>query len=359
MAFADFWERIHAYVSVSGQDRAILFRSLAVAFNSGVPLPRGLDMVSRQAPNPVLAKALAGVCVKVESGRYLSNALNSYPHVFGPLHVRLVAVGEKSGRLGSVLTQIADLEERQTTLHMKIRNSLTMPLIVSSLCVVMVALVPPFLFRGLLEMLQGNGAELPWPTKMLIGMSDAIRSFWFYLIAGPLLALTVWRISSTLRTPRGRVAAQELLLRLPVAGPMLRTLAVTRFAQVLVVLHGVGMPILQCLEASAAASGDPCMVRDMEVVSGSVREGELLGNALECSEFFPATFCHAVRAGEESGGLSDMLKSMSNLYQLDLEHRIEIATKSIEPLMLLFVGSIVCFTVLATLLPLLKVIESL
>jgi type II secretory pathway component PulF len=356
------WSRLkhlHSYLAVSGQDRAIFFRSLAVAFNSGVPLGVGLEMASRQTENEVLAAALKGICKKVESGFYLSNAMSAFPHIFATMHTRLVAVGEKSGRLGTILNQLADLEERQTTMRLKVRNSLTMPLIVSSLCILMVALVPPLVFRGLLEMLQSSGTELPWATQVLIGMSNAIRSGWFY-VAGILLgALALWQIYNLVTQPERRLALQLLLLKLPVIGDSLRILAVTRFAQVLVVLHGVGMPIVQCLQYSAEASGDPAMVKDVQTVAGAVKEGELLGDAMALSEFFPGAFCQAVRAGEESGGLGDMLKSMAHMYEVELEHKLELVTKLLEPVMLGFVGAIVCFTVVATLLPMLKVIESL
>jgi type II secretory pathway component PulF len=352
-------KHFHSYMAVSGQELGILFRSLAVAFNSGVPLGPALQLVSRQTENQVLADTMSGVCKKVESGRYLSNAFSSYPHVFTPMHVRLVAVGEKSGRLGQILLQLADLEDRQTTMRLKIRNSLTMPILVSTLCILMVALAPPLLFRGLLEMLQSSGTTLPWPTRLLIFFSDSIRSGWFYLVGGGLAALGLLLVYRTLTQPHRRFALQSLLLTLPVIGPGLRTLAVTRFAEVLAVLHAVGMPLLQALKYSAEASDDPCMIKDMDAICAAVNEGELLGDALSISDFFPPTFCHAVRAGEESGGLGDMLKSMANLYRVELEHKLEIVTKSLEPLMLAFVGSIVCFTVIATLLPMLKVIESL
>lgn len=352
-------KRLHSYFSVSGQELAILFRSLAVAFNSGVPLAVALNMVSQQADNLVLAEAMAGLCKKVESGHYLSNAMNRIPWVFSPMHVRLVAVGEKSGRLGQVLVQLADLEERQTAMKLKIRNSLTMPVLISSLCVLMVALVPPFLFRGLLEMLQSTGTSLPWPTQLLILLSNAVRSVWCYLLGAVVLGLAGLQIYKLFTDREKRIALQILLLRVPLLGEGLRIVAVSRFAEVLVVLHGVGMPILQSLKLSAEATGDPCLVRDMETVCGAVNEGEWLGDALKLSEFFPPTFCHAVRAGEESGGLADMLKSMAAMYQVELEAKLELITKSLEPLMLAIVGSIVCFTVIATLLPMLKLIETL
>lgn len=352
-------KHFHSYMAVSGQELGILFRSLAVAFNSGVPLGSALQLVSRQTENDVLAHTMREVCKKVESGRYLSNAMASYPHVFNSMHVRLVAVGEKSGRLGLILLQLADLEERQTTMRLKIRNSLTMPILISSLCVLMVALAPPLLFRGLLEMLQSTGTVLPWPTKVLIFISDAIRSVWFYVFAAFLAGLVLLQVYQTLTRPERRFALQTLLLSVPVAGSSLRILAVTRFAEVLAVLHAVGMPLLQALKYSAEASADPCMIKDMDAVCAAVNEGELLGDALSISDFFPPTFCHAIRAGEESGGLGDMLKSMADLYKVELEHKLEIVTKSLEPLMLGIVGGIVCFTVVATMLPMLKLIETL
>ena len=145
----------------------------------------------------------------------------------------------------------------------------------------------------------------------------------------------------------------------PVVGPILRLISLTRFAQTFCILNHVGVPILQCLDYASQATADPSLIEDIKGVMERVREGDLLGTSLQQSGGFPGAFCQAVGAGEESGKLGDMLESMARMYQVDLEHGLEVTTKSLEPLMLGFVGGVVAFTVVATMLPMLKVMDTL
>ena len=353
------WAYLKSFFAVSGQERALLFRSLAVMFHSGVSLDRSLAMLGEQQPNATLAAACRELAHKIQSGRYLSNAMAQIPLVFSTMHIRLVAVGEKTGQLALVLNQLADLEERQLQIEMKVRNSLTVPVMVSSLCVLMVALAPPLLFRGIFEMLKDTGAAMPWPTQILVTLSDAIRNPLFYVAVMVLAGLAGAGWSKVQRTPRLRLMWLRRVQSLPVVGPTLQLISLTRFSQTLYVMNYVGVPILQSLEFSSQSTNDQALIQSVEGVIEQVKEGIMIGQALQNSGGFPAAFCQAVVAGEESGSLSDMLESMSRLYQVELEHNLELMTKSLEPIMLGFVGAIVAFTVVATLLPMLKVMESL
>lgn len=353
------WKDLSSYWAVSGQERALFFRSLATMFQAGCNLDRSLSMLAEQQPNPKLAQAAGQLAQKVQSGRYLSNAMAQLPWAFSQTHIRLMAVGEKTGQLALVLSQLAELEERQTEISLKVRTSLTMPLIVCSLCLVMVALAPPLLFRGIFDILRETGGALPWPTRVLTLFSDGLRHPLAYLVlaalalGGALLLFKIWS------HPPWKKRCLRLLHRLPLVGPTLKLVSLTRFAQNLYVTHHVGLPILQGLEYSSQATDDPCLIEDIAWVMEQVKEGEMLGQTLQHSGGFPSAFCQAIHAGEESGSLDDMLQSMAGMYRVDLEHNLELMTKSLEPVMLAIVGSIVGFTVVATLLPMLKVIESL
>lgn len=345
--------------SVSGADVALFFRSLAAMFNAGVALERALTMLAEQQANPVIGRVSADLAKKISSGRYLSNAMNQHSWLFNAMHVRLVAVGEKSGQMHVSLTQLAELEERQLQIEMKVRGSLTVPLLICGFCLVMVTLAPPLLFRSLLTMLVDNGAEMPLPTKILIFFSDAIRNPLVYLGAIGLGAVFLFWAGAQAKNPAARLRWTRRFQALPLIGPILRLVSLTRFIQTLYILNNVGVPILQSLEYASAATADPSLIDDVKGVMERVREGELIGTALQQSGGFPGAFCQAVAAGEESGKLGDMLESMSRMYQVDLEHGLEVLTKALEPLMLGFVGCIVAFTVVATMLPMLKVMDTL
>lgn len=208
-------------------------------------------------------------------------------------------------------------------------------------------------------MLKDTGGAMPWPTRLLIFLSDAIRHPAFYLGFILLGGLFVGGLRQILTRPELRRRWTHRIHRLPLLGTTLRLISLTRFAQNFYVTHRVGLPVIQCLEFSSQATNDPCLIHDLEGVIESVKEGSMIGQALLESGSFPSTFCQAISAGEESGSLDDMLQSMARMYQVDLEHNLELMTKSLEPIMLGIVGSIVAFTVVATLLPMLKVIESL
>lgn len=328
-------------------------------FGSGVPLNRALSMLAEQQANPSLARACADLADKVSSGRYLSNAMSQQNWVFSQMHVRLVAVGEKTGQMAASLSQLADLEERQLQIEMKVRGSLTVPLLVCGFCLIMVTLAPPLLFRPLLTMLAENGAEMPLPTKILVVFSDAIRNPLSYVLALVLGAIFLLGAQTQWSHPMRRVTWTRRFQALPVVGPILRLVSLTRFAQTFYILNHVGVPILQCLDYASQATADPSLIEDVKGVMERVREGDLLGASLEQSGGFPGTFCQSVGAGEESGKLGDMLESMARMYQVDLEHGLEVMTKSLEPLLLGFVGGVVAFTVVATMLPMLKVMDTL
>ncbi|MBT9584742.1 type II secretion system F family protein [bacterium] len=353
------WANFQAYFAVSGQERALLFRSLAVMFHAGVSLDRSLAMLGEQQPSPTLRKACFDLANKVQSGRYLSNAMSQSPWVFNTMHVRLIAVGEKTGQLAAVLSQLADLEERQLEIQLKVRTSLTVPVMVSSLCVLMVAVAPPLLFRGLFEMLKDTGAAMPWPTLLLITLSDAIRHPLFYLLLVLALGVGAAALRHVLHSPALKLVWLRRVHGLPLVGPTMRLISLTRFAQTLSVMNHVGVPIVQSLEYSCQSTNDPALIDVIQGVIERVKEGDMIGQAMLESGGFPSTFCQAIVAGEESGSLGDMLNSMSRLYQVELEHSLEIMTRSLEPIMLGVVGCIVAFTVVATLLPMLKVMESL
>lgn len=355
----DFLQRWRQKRSVTGADLAFLFRSLAAMMNSGVGLDRALTMLAGQQGSPALQQACQRLADRVCSGRYLSNAMSLESWLFSKLHLRLVAVGEKTGQMHICLSQLAELQERQMQIELKVRGALTVPLIICSLCLLMVVLAPPLLFRSLLTMLVENGASLPWPTKILMLLSDALRNPLSYVVA--LIASVAFAkfLSKLSQDPARKLVWLRRIRQLPILGSVQQLISLTRFVQALQILNRVGIPVLQALEYASQATADPCLVADVAPVVEMVRDGETLGHAFLQCEGFPDALGHSLAAGEESGKLGDMLEALARLYACDLEHSLEILTKSLEPLLLGFVGCVVAFTVVATMLPMLKVMDSL
>jgi type IV pilus assembly protein PilC len=350
--YARFWQ-------ISGQERAFLFRSLGVMFNSGCGLVPALDMLAQQLENPHLREAALSLSKFVSSGHYLSNAMAKLPWAFTSVQTRMVQVGEKSGRLAQVLIRLADHEDKTVALKLKVRTALTMPLIICCMCLTMVVIMPPFLFGGLFEILRETGGELPLATKILMTFSDALRGpvFWVAVVAGLVAtALGVLRHNSDTEL---QIRTFQALLRIPAVGSVLRLVTLTRFASGLETMLAVGIPVLQGLQLAGQSSGNAFLEEITGQVVKQVKEGDGLAEALSAHEFFPRAFVQGVAAGEEAGRLQDMLGSLTELYQVELDHSLELLTKSLEPLIMGAVGGIVCFVVVATLAPMLKVVESL
>jgi type IV pilus assembly protein PilC len=247
--------------SVNSQERVVMLRSLSTMFASGLTLDRSIEILARQQANPKFGQALDQISSRIREGRFLSNALANYPWLFSETQVTLVSVGEKTGSLQKVLGMLATLEERQTNLQMKLKNSLVMPLLISSLCVVMVAVAPPLLFKPLFELMKGSGAQLSWPSQLLLLFSDCIRSPISYaaLFCLGLMLLNVYRLYLVNAEFRARVYGW--LRRVPALGATLRLVSLTRFCQTLEATLSVGLPLLASLKLSGRSTGDPVLRR--------------------------------------------------------------------------------------------------
>jgi type II secretory pathway component PulF len=345
--------------SVNSQERVVMLRSLSTMFASGLTLDRSIEILARQQANPKFGQALDQISSRIREGRFLSNALANYPWLFSETQVTLVSVGEKTGSLQKVLGMLATLEERQTNLQMKLKNSLVMPLLISSLCVVMVAVAPPLLFKPLFELMKGSGAQLSWPSQLLLLFSDCIRSPISYaaLFCLGLMLLNVYRLYLVNAEFRARVYGW--LRRVPALGATLRLVSLTRFCQTLEATLSVGLPLLASLKLSGRSTGDPVFEKDVNWLAEAVKDGCSMCHSMEGLASFPRSFAQSIGAAEESGSLTDMLSTLGGLYQIELDSNIEVLMKLIEPLMLMLIGAIVCFTIVATMLPMLKLVETL
>lgn len=335
--------------------RSVFFRSLGTMFASGVPLVSALEMLSDQQEHPALAEAARGMARKLQEGHYLSKAMQSYPQIFQSFHQKMIMSGERSGRLNAVLTRVADREERHNDLQQKVRASLTMPLLVSAFCISLTLVAPPLLFRGLFEMLKDLGGQLPWTTRLLLGFSGLLSNPFFWLLAGGGL----WGLRWWTRRLREEAEWQRKIMSLPLFGPSLRLIYTTSFVQNLSIMLEVGMPMLHALELSAQSTDLLLMEELIARVATRVKEGEELSEALAAQEFFPSTLIQGVRASEEAGGMPKMLRNLESIFRLELDQRLEVLTKALEPLVLSLIGVLVGFTLIATLQPLLSVMDSL
>lgn len=346
------------FFSVSGQDRAVYFRSLATMFRAGVSLDRSLSLLAEQTPGE-LGRASQAMGKLILSGHYFSQAMSKFPWVFTPLQRRLIQVGEKTGAIGEVLEKLSVHEENQVALKLKIRSALTMPALICVLCVAMVVFLPPFLFKSLFQMLADSHVAIPAMTRVVMVASELFRSplFWLAQGGGTLgLAVLLFKVH---HDPVLRLKFSRLVMKVPHLGKVLKLIAVNRFSHTLQTTLAVGVPILAALELAGGATDNAVFEDLMRGVISQVKDGEPLHEALKSTEHFPVAFVQGVQVGMESGQLEQMLKSLGQLFDAELDYMFEMLAAAAEPLVLMIVGFVVGFVVVATLLPMMRLLETL
>jgi type IV pilus assembly protein PilC len=327
-------------------------------FRSGISLDRSLSLLAEQTPGE-LGRTSQAMGKLILSGHYFSQAMAKFPWVFTPLQRRLIQVGEKTGAIGEVLEKLSLHEETQVGLKLKIRSALTMPAIICVLCVAMVVFLPPFLFKSLFQMLEDSHVALPAMTRFVMLVSNLFRSplFWIALVAGVFgLAVLALKISQDRAL---RLRFFRILMRVPHLGKVLNLIAVNRFSHTLQTTLAVGVPMLAALELAGGATDNAVFEDLMGDVIRQVKDGEALHEALKTTGLFPVAFVQGVQVGLESGQLEHMLKSLGQLFDAELDYMFEVLAAAAEPVVLMIVGFVVGFVVVATLLPMMRLLETL
>ena len=334
---------------VSARSLAVFARQMAGLINAGLPLMRTLSILIDQTDDKRLQPALVQVQADVESGSSFSAALARHPQTFPPLMLSIIKVGETGGFLGSALGSIADNYQRESELHNKIRAAVTYPAIVLSIALigvlVMVTFVVP-IFEGMFE---GLGSELPLPTQILVSVS---KNMWWILPAIVLVVIVAvvwWRANR--HTEQYRRVVDPLKLRMPVFGKLTTKIAVARFARNLSMMLGAGVPIIQALAIVGQASNNWKIEQAVRDVQESIRQGRSFAAPLAKAEVFPAMVPQMVAVGEESGTLVEMLASIADFYEDEVETATAQLSSTIEPILIVGLGIVIGGMVVSLYLP--------
>lgn len=328
-------------------------------FESGIQLPRALDLLSTQTENALLRRTSASLCTAISSGKSISKAMAAHPLIFTDVQRRLVQAGESGGRLSLVLKRIADYEEQRTKLQQKVKSSLVTPVMVCFVCLAVAIILPPLCLRSMLSMLRDSGVALPWPTKVLMAFSAISASMWFYvgLVVVGVGGWFAWR--KAMENDEIRRSFWRLLLEIPILNDLLIMIGVIRFGQTFSSLLDSGHNLLATVTLAAQSSGDPILEANIHRAVEQLKQGESLASALGAAHYFPKSFLQSLKAGEEAGSPSQVVNSMLSMYTVDLDYRLTVFTNSLEPLFMLAIGAVVGFVSVAALLPMLKLVETL
>lgn len=344
--FKSFFQR------VTTSDVAVMTRQLATLVRAGVPLVESISALVDQVEQEGLVKVLTAVRESLKEGTSFAKSLEQHPKVFPALYVNMVAAGEASGTLESVLERLADFMESQARLRGKVTSALAYPVLMTIIGIVMVSVLMISVVPKVVTIFDNLGQELPWYTNLLIFTSEIVSGYWWLILGlGIVGAYTFRRWKNT---EEGLLQWDRFRLKVPIFGRLNQLVAVARFARTLSTLLASGVPLLKAMDIVKNVLGNALLESVVANAIGSIREGESIADPLKRSGEFPPMVTHMIAIGERSGQLEAMLDNVSRAYESDVETKVATLTSLLEPLMIVILGGVVGFIAMAILMPLVQ-----
>ncbi len=339
--------RLFNRISVS--DLALFTRQLATMLSASIPLEEALLSVAEQSEKKHIKSIIMAVRGRVLEGFGLAQAMADFPRVFSTLYCSTIAAGEKTGRLDLVLERLADFSERQHEVRQKILQALIYPAIIIMASISIVAFLLSYVVPKIITVFQNNGQVLPDATIILIAISHFIQNYGLYVII-LLLALAVmwWQL---IKQAHIQLWWHKMVLRLPLFGRTSRLINTSRFAHTLAILTSAGVEVIDAMTTATETTHNLVIQQSLQKATRQVREGVMIYRALKETGYFPAMSIHLIASGENSGKLEAMLQRAASNQERDVERRINILLTLFEPVIILIMGGVVLFIVLAILLP--------
>ena len=334
---------------LSAQDLSLFTRQLATLLAAGIPVEESLRGVSEQTDKDKIRQLIIGVRSKVMEGYALAQAMSDYPNVFPELYRATVAAGEQTGRLDLVLEKLADYTENQQGIRQKIQQALIYPILMIIVSTGIISFLLAFVVPKIIDVFTGSGQSLPAMTSALIGISAFIKSYGIYTLLVMVLLLVIFNRS--LANLRVRMAWHRIILKLPIIAYLVRTINVARYIHTFGILFAAGVNVLETMQVSASLVSNLVMRNAFDAAATRVREGAAINQALKETGFIGPMASHLIASGEKSGQLSSMMERAAQHLDNEVRRLIDTALTLLEPLVILFMGAVVLFIVLATLLP--------
>ncbi|HEX9912850.1 MAG TPA: type II secretion system F family protein [candidate division Zixibacteria bacterium] len=329
-------------------------RQFATMIGAGLPMVQCLEILAQQSESAELRKVIGQVKESVQAGTTLAEALSKHKKIFDDLYVNMVDAGEIGGALDTILIRLAAYREKADALVRKVKGALIYPSVIFIVAIGVTAAMLTFIVPVFAKLFSGLGAELPGPTKFVLGLSHFLRSnFITGLIFLVLLAIGFKFYS---RTDQGRLLIDKILLKLPLIGELLRKSAVSRFTRTLGTLISSGVSILEALDITAKTAGNKVIQNAIKKSVISIAEGETITQPLKETGVFPPMVTQMISVGEKTGGLDDMLNKIADFYEEEVDAAVSAITSIIEPVVIIFMGVIVGGILISMYLPMFDII---
>ncbi|CBW73629.1 type II secretion system inner membrane protein GspF [Mycetohabitans rhizoxinica] len=337
---------------LSQREQALFTRQLASLLIAGLPLDEALAVLTDQAEREYIRELIAAIRAEVLGGQSLAGALAQHPRDFPDIYRALVSAGEHTGKLGLVLSRLADYIEQRNALRSKIQLAFTYPAIVTLVAFGIVTFLLSYVVPQVVSVFASTKQQLPLLTVMMMSLSSFVRHGWWAILL--IVVVTVWLVRRILQQSGPRLAFDRWLLGAPLAGKLVRGYNTVRFASTLGILTAAGVPILRALQAAGETLNNRAMRSLVDEAIVRVREGTSLSRALGNTRTFPPVLVHLIRSGEATGDVTSMLDRASEGEALELERRTMFLTSLLEPLLILAMGGVVLVIVLAVMLPIIE-----
>jgi len=334
---------------ITEKDIVVFTRTFSTMIDAGLPLVQCLKILGDQTENRTFGEIILSVKQDIETGEDLSDSLRKHPKVFNSLYCNLFEAGEAAGILDIIARRLAEHMEKEASLKKKVKSAMVYPACIVSVAVGVISFLMIFVIPAFTTMFSSGGAELPGPTAIVMAVSDMFRTKWHYM-AGT--AYAIYLVFSRLyATERGRAVIDGYALKLPVAGPLIRKVSIAKFSRTLGTLLSSGVALLEGLEICARTSGNKTVESTVLDTMEAIKSGETIAAPLARGKIFPPMVIQMIDVGENSGSLDSMLAKIADFYDEEVDTAVIGLTALLEPALMVFLGLVVGFIVVAMYLP--------
>ncbi len=341
---------------ITERDIVIFTRQFSTMVDAGLPLVQCLDILGKGADNKTFGEIITKVKTDIETGANLSDALRRHPKTFDSLYCNLVEAGEAGGILDTILSRLADYIEKALALKKKVKAAMVYPGAIISVAFAVVAFLMIFVIPTFASMFERGGAELPGPTAIVMHVSNFFRNQWYYIIGGPILFFFLFK--RVYATERGNIEIDRVALKLPVFGMLIKKVSTAKFSRTLGTLIASGVPLLEGMDICARTSGNKIIEIAILNTIEAIKEGETIAAPLAREGVFPAMVIQMIDVGESAGALDAMLAKIADFYDEEVDTAVDGLTALLEPMLMVFLGVLVGFIVVAMYLPIFKMGET-